>query len=113
MPNVRREKQTAGCNRRNNGTTAAEQRAAAAEKQIQTLSQRTAVAEQKQQATDKQLAKSSLSDGFEFNAYARAGMLVDSHGKGARGGRGSLRPVRSTVMPTLAVLAMKRITTSS
>lgn len=69
-------------------TTAAEQRAAAAEKQIQTLSQRTAVAEQKQQATDKQLAKSSLSDGFEFNAYARAGMLVDSHGKGARGGPG-------------------------
>jgi sucrose porin len=38
--------------------------------------------------TDKQLAKSSLSDGFEFNAYARSGMLVNSHGKGARGGPG-------------------------
>ncbi|HDG7838196.1 TPA: carbohydrate porin [Klebsiella quasipneumoniae] len=69
-------------------TSAAEQRAAAAEKQVQTLSQRTAATEQKQQAADKQLAKSSLSDGFEFNAYARSGMLVDSHGKGARGGPG-------------------------
>ncbi len=62
-------------------TSAAEQRAAAAEKQVQTLSQRTAATEQKQQDTDKQLAKSSLSDGFEFNAYARSGMLVNSHGK--------------------------------
>lgn len=69
-------------------TSAAEQRAAAAEKQVQTLSQRTAATEQEQQAADKQLAKSSLSDGFEFNAYARSGMLVDSHGKGARGGPG-------------------------
>ncbi|MDU7370685.1 MAG: carbohydrate porin, partial [Klebsiella michiganensis] len=69
-------------------TSAAEQRAAAAEKQVQTLSQRTDATEQKQQAADKQLAKSRLTDGFEFNAYARSGMLVNSHGKGARGGPG-------------------------
>ncbi len=94
-------------------TSAAEQRAAAAEKQVQTLSQRTAATEQKQQAADKQLAKSSLSDGFEFNAYARSGMLVDSHGKGARGGPGISRPVRSTAMPTLAVSATRKITTWS
>nr|VUD34562.1 maltoporin [Raoultella sp. NCTC 9187] len=70
-------------------TTAAEQRAAAAEKQVQALSQRTAASEQKQQVTNQQinsqLAKTSPGDGFEFNAYARSGMLVDSHGKGARG----------------------------
>lgn len=69
-------------------TSAAEQRAAAAEKQVQTLSQRTDATEQKQQAADKQLAKTRLTDGFEFNAYARSGMLVNSHGKGARGGPG-------------------------
>ncbi|MGA6626825.1 carbohydrate porin, partial [Klebsiella sp. K792] len=56
-------------------TSAAEQRAAAAEKQVQTLSQRTDATEQKQQAADKQLAKTRLTDGFEFNAYARSGML--------------------------------------
>jgi sucrose porin len=50
--------------------------------------QRTDATEQKQQAADKQLAKTRLSDGFEFNAYARSGMLVNSHGKGARGGPG-------------------------
>jgi sucrose porin len=48
---------------------------------VQTLSQRTDATEQKQQAADKQLAKTRLTDGFEFNAYARSGMLVNSHGK--------------------------------
>jgi hypothetical protein len=79
---------------------------------VQTLSQRTDATEQKQQAADKQLAKTRLSDGFEFNAYARSGMLVNSHGKGARR-PGSRRPVRSTVTPTLAVSAMRKITTWS
>lgn len=72
-------------------TTAAEQRAAAAEKQVQALSQRTAASEQKQQVTNQQinsqLAKTSPGDGFEFNAYARSGMLVDSHGKGRAAAR--------------------------
>jgi multidrug resistance efflux pump len=94
-------------------TTAAEQRAAAAEKQIQTLSQRTAVAEQKQQATDKQLAKSSLSDGLSSMPMPAPGCWLTATAKAHAAARGSLRPVRSTVMPTLAVLAMKRITTSS
>ncbi|HHL5552679.1 carbohydrate porin, partial [Klebsiella pneumoniae] len=48
--------------------------------------------EQKQQATNQQLseqlAKRAPDDGFTFNAYARSGMLVNSHGKGARGGPG-------------------------
>jgi hypothetical protein len=79
---------------------------------VQTLSQRTA-RRAKAAGTDKQLAKSSLSDGFEFNAYARSGMLVNSHGKGARGGPGSPRPVRSTAMPTSAVSATKKIITLS
>ena len=72
----------------NAAAEAERQRAAAAEKQVQTLSQRTDATEQKQQAADKQLAKTRLTDGFEFNAYARSGMLVNSHGKGARGGPG-------------------------
>ena len=73
-------------------TSAAEQRAAAAEKQVQALSQQTTAREQKQQATNQQLseqlAKRAPDDGFTFNAYARSGMLVNSHGKGARGGPG-------------------------
>lgn len=73
-------------------TAAAEQRAAAAEQQVQALSQQTTAREQKQQATNQQLseqlAKRAPDDGFTFNAYARSGMLVNSHGKGARGGPG-------------------------
>lgn len=73
-------------------TAAAEQRAAAAEQQVQALSQQTTAREQKQQATNQQLseqlAKRVPDDGFTFNAYARSGMLVNSHGKGARGGPG-------------------------
>ncbi len=67
-------------------TAAAEQRAAAAEQQVQALSQQTTAREQKQQATNQQLseqlAKRVPDDGFTFNAYARSGMLVNSHGKG-------------------------------
>ncbi|MCP6744238.1 carbohydrate porin, partial [Klebsiella pneumoniae] len=73
-------------------TAAAEQRAAAAEQHVQALSQQTTAREQKQQATNQQLseqlAKRAPDDGFTFNAYARSGMLVNSHGKGARGGPG-------------------------
>ena len=73
-------------------TAAAEQRAAAAEQQVQALSLQTSAREQKQQATNQQLseqlAKRAPDDGFTFNAYARSGMLVNSHGKGARGGPG-------------------------
>ncbi len=60
---------------------------------MQALSQQTTAREQKQQATNQQLseqlAKRAPDDGFTFNAYARSGMLVNSHGKGARGGRAS------------------------
>ena len=66
----------------------------------------------KQQATNQQLseqlAKRAPDDGFTFNAYARSGMLVNSHGKGARGGPGVSRPVRSTAMPMSVVSVTKR-----
>jgi hypothetical protein len=35
------------------------------------------------QQLSEQLAKRAPDDGFTFNAYARSGMLVNSHGKGA------------------------------
>jgi sucrose porin len=57
---------------------------------VQALSQQTTAREQKQQATislSEQLAKRP-DDGFTFNAYARSGMLVNSHG-GAPAGRAS------------------------
>ncbi len=96
---------------------AAEQRAAAAEQQVQALSQQTTAREQKQQATNQQLseqlAKRAPDDGFTFNAYARSGMLVNSHGKGARGGPGVSRPVRSTAMPMSVVSVTKKIITLS
>ncbi len=90
----------------------AEQQASEASRRAQRAEQQTAAAEQrggggaagagaqpadhgsrtKQQATNQQLseqlAKRAPDDGFTFNAYARSGMLVNSHGKGARGGPG-------------------------
>ncbi|GHK51308.1 hypothetical protein KPZU09_10440 [Klebsiella pneumoniae] len=84
---------------------------------MQALSQQTTAREQKQQATNQQLseqlAKRVPDDGFTFNAYARSGMLVNSHGKGARGGRASPRPVRSTAMPMSVVSVTKKIITPS
>ena len=107
----------------------AEQQASEASRRAQRAEQQTAAAEQprgggagaqpadhgsrtKQQATNQQLseqlAKRVPDDGFTFNAYARSGMLVNSHGKGARGGRASPRPVRSTAMPMSVVSVTKR-----
>ena len=110
----------------------AEQQASEASRRAQRAEQQTAAAEQrrgggaagagaqpadhgsrtKQQATNQQLseqlAKRAPDDGFTFNAYARSGMLVNSHGKGARGGRASPRPVRSTAMPMSVVSVTKR-----
>ncbi len=47
----------------------------------------------KQQATNQQLseqlAKRAPDDGFTFNAYARSGMLVNSHGKAPAAGQAS------------------------
>lgn len=84
---------------------------------MQALSQQTTAREQKQQATNQQLseqlAKRAPDDGFTFNAYARSGMLVNSHGKGARGGPGVSRPVRSTAMPMSVVSVTKKIITLS
>lgn len=58
-------------------TAEAEKRAQAAEQQVQQLSARTMKVE-----------KISTDSGFEFNAYARSGLLINNHGKGARGGPG-------------------------
>lgn len=71
-------------------TQKAEARADVAEKQLQQLTVRATASEQMVQETDKkmtaQMAKDRAHDGFEFNAYARAGLLVNNHGKGGRGG---------------------------
>ncbi|MGY6029361.1 carbohydrate porin [Phytobacter sp. AG2a] len=73
-------------------TISAENRAKNAEQQLQALNVRTTASEQKMQAAQEKVStqnsKSTLGDGVEFNAYARSGMLINGHGKGARGGPG-------------------------
>lgn len=73
-------------------TQRAETRATLAEQQMKQLTARATDRERKMQETDKkvtaQLAKTSPLEGFEFNAYARSGLLINNHGKGGRGGPG-------------------------
>ena len=69
-------------------TTEAERRASQAEAKLATLSQQSQATEKKIETVSQKQKQNALSDGFEFNAYARSGLLINNHGKGARGGPG-------------------------
>lgn len=69
----------------------AKQRAAAAERRTAVAEQQLAKVTQGQEIQthrQEKLEKTKASDGFEFSAYARSGLLINNHGKGGRGGPG-------------------------
>lgn len=66
----------------------AEKRAHQAESKLATLTQETQVTNNKVEEVSKKQQSNSQLDGVEFNAYARTGLLINSHGRGARGGPG-------------------------
>ncbi|AHG20163.1 porin [Chania multitudinisentens RB-25] len=69
-------------------TADAEQRANQAEKKLAALAQQTESINKKVVEVNKTNEQKSGVDGVEFNAYARSGLLINSRGKGGRGGPG-------------------------
>lgn len=77
-------------------TRDADARARMAENRVQQLENRTSAVEAQNAETGKKIddtalvsAKTNPADnGFEFSGYARSGMLINSNGRGARGGPG-------------------------
>src|SRR5690606_4264190 len=69
-------------------TAEAESRAANAEKKLADLSKQNEVTSKQVEAVSKKQEINKGTDGMEFSAYARTGLLINSHGKGGRGGPG-------------------------
>ncbi len=69
-------------------TAEAESRAANAEKKLADLSKQNEVTSKQVEAFSKKQEINKGTDGMEFSAYARTGLLINSHGKGGRGGPG-------------------------